>query len=174
MKHLILTVLFVVVSGFVTACGGDGSDSDGENSASQDNLCLLGNIELPDGTNPNEFVTPEGYRWLCNDGDAFRIYSNGMLEVILGTQSLAESRFYFSSCPGDSKEEEIGEWVVLDSPRHFCFKFEEAQPGAYQCREIINLDPGVSVSLSAPVGYDEDGIIDGREDSPVDCDLVEE
>ncbi len=46
MKHLILTVLFVVVSGFVTACGGDGSDSDGENSASQDNLCLLGNIRV--------------------------------------------------------------------------------------------------------------------------------
>ena len=174
MKYLIVSILFIVVSGFIAACGGGGGGSESENSAFEDDLCFLGDVSLPEGTYHGALLTPEGFYWECSDGNIFRLYSDGTFDATYGDRVYRQQQIYFNSCPGSPSREQTGEWVV-DSAERFCSKLDNIQSGLYQCSEIEDFELGFYIRFAPSVAYDEDGVRDDISGDDSDfCRLIEE
>ena len=118
--------------------------------------CASGDASLPFGTYPEELITPEGYQWECTGGgaDSIRIDSDGTFSATLSAIAYSANLDYFSECPGYISREETGEWVI-DVNGYLCVKFDNVQPGYYNCQRIT-YGSGAVRGLSC-IDYYEDG-----------------
>ena len=153
---------------FVASCGGlDDLISDLDEEEYE---CYHGNARLPFGTHPEYLVTPNGYKWKCDQGDV-QLYSDGTSSITLGTWLYSELLDYSDDCGGHPSREQTGEWVV-DVQGRLCWKYDKVQPGLYGCQRFTHSSG--SLSLIGDIDYYEDGANIGSEYEPDTCTLEEE
>lgn len=92
---------------------------------------------MPFGTYPEEFVTPPGYYWNCDNGDIIMYYADGTLFGFIGTfrQDYSDFSEVWNACRVGSRPPTLrGRWVVRSDNGMFCQRLD-ITPGALICRE---------------------------------------